>query len=89
MSDTNERSVASTGSVANVWIPVTERMPPQGDEVLVLVDGHRGPSWSNRYPLVAYRTFSRQWYEERHPDAEPVVGVTHWMPIPALPADDK
>jgi hypothetical protein len=71
------------------WIPVAERLPEPGEEVLVFIDGHRGPAWKNNYSLVAYLGASVTpgcWLQERHPDADPIVGVTHWMPLPAPPA---
>ena len=70
------------------WISVEERVPETGEEVIVCVDGHRGPAWSNRYQLVAFRgAVSEQWLQERHESAKPVVGVTHWMPLPAPPEE--
>jgi hypothetical protein len=67
------------------WISVKDRLPKWGDEVLALVDGHRGPSWCNIYPLVVYRSrFDGQFYEERH-DEFAVHGVLYWMPIPEKP----
>jgi len=66
------------------WNDINKVKPEYGEEVLVVVDGHRGPAWSNTYCQVAYRNEPNgNFYEERH--AQPVVGVTHWMPLPKMP----
>ena len=70
------------------WIKCSERMPEPGVEVLVWIDGHRGPAWSNNHALVAYRSaISGHWLQERHERSEPLIGVTHWMPLPEPPSD--
>jgi len=72
MSDENERSVASTGSLA--WIPVTERLP--ANDLMVLV-------WSNSNGLhLAYLDSFRQWRDDDH---NPGKKITHWMPPPEPP----
>ena len=63
------------------WIDAKTELPPHGEEVLVWIDGHRGPSWGNNYALVAYMTRAGDWFEERHRMAEALVGVTHWARI--------
>lgn len=74
---------AMTAEQAREWRPI--ETAPYNTEVLVSVDGHRGPAWSNRHCLVAYRNvFSGLWFEARHED-EDVIGVTHWMPLPDPP----
>lgn len=60
------------------WIDCTDALPPFGEEVLVWIDGHRGPAWKNNHALVAYRESEGGWYEERHRSAEPLVGVIKW-----------
>lgn len=45
------------------------------------IDGHRGPAWSNNYPLVAYLESDGEWYEERHFHDGPLVGVVAWKPL--------
>lgn len=56
------------------WIPVAEKLPETNDFTLILTrNGHAG---------VCY--FVNGWwggYSEDH--------VTHWMPLPAPPAEDK
>jgi len=69
------------------WIRCSERVPEPETEVLVYVDGHRGPSWSNNHCLVAYwAPWADEWYEERHSETW-LVGVTHWQPLPEPPND--
>lgn len=60
------------------WIPVTERLPELGEEVLVCLLGSSLPevAWLNVYDgeWTAYST---------------VLGdVTHWMPLPPLPGEE-
>jgi len=62
------------------WINCKEKLPPIGEEVLVWVDGHRGPAWKNNHALVAYRNTNGNWYEERHHD-HPLYGVLKWTEI--------
>lgn len=62
------------------WTRLEDGLPEEGEEVLVLVDGHRGPSWCNTYQLVAH-LFRGKFWEERHPE-EPVEGVFAWQDLP-------
>ena len=55
--------------------------PDPFEEVLVWVDGHRGPSWRNNHALVAYMDYNGNWREERHPSKEGLVGVIMWTEI--------
>ena len=66
------------------WIACVDAMPPWDEEVLVWVDGHRGPSWRNNHALVAYLTGFGHFAEERH-GGEILIRVTHWMPLPEPP----
>lgn len=63
------------------WINCEEQLPEPATEVLVWVDGHRGPSWRNNYALVAYLSSDGNWYEERHFRTGPLVGVLAWAEI--------
>jgi hypothetical protein len=80
MSDTNERSVASTGSTA--WISVSDRLPPEDVEVFVAAfTPSKVPLF---YSSAKWRMTPRgslAWQDEdcviNHP--------THWMPIPPPP----
>lgn len=66
------------------WIDVNDSLHPVPPmvEVLVKVDGHRGPLWRNTHLLVAYQDRLGNWWEERHPSREPLFGVLAWMPLP-------
>lgn len=65
------------------WTRLQDGLPGPGIEVLVWVDGHRGPAWSNHYALVAYVDVGGRWWEERH--SLPLDGVEAWMPLPEGP----
>jgi len=80
MTDENEQSIPSRGSVANTqanldgWIPVTERLPEVHSPVLVSIT-------ESRYPTVATMSIDGEWlYREGDH-----VMATHWMPLPAPP----
>lgn len=62
------------------WIDVKKSLPPFYTEVLVWIDGHRGPSWRNNHALVAYLNKDGKWFEERHSDKE-LIGVIKWTKI--------
>ena len=62
------------------WLDLSVKPEPY-QEVLVWVDGHRGPSWQNNHALVAYMNDQGDWREERHFSPEPLVGVIYWQPI--------
>lgn len=69
------------------WISVSKERPNRGEEVLVRIDGHRGPSWSNTSHRVAYWWYD-EWVEQgRELDDDSLIGVTHWMPLPPPPED--
>ena len=65
-----------------VWNDCKKELPETGIEVLVLVDGHRGPAWRNNYALVAYLSMWGDWWEERHSSEESLQGVIKWAHIP-------
>jgi hypothetical protein len=73
--DTAEPAGASGGSLA--WIPVTERLPNRGSSVLCVNAEQRvyGQGWFSE------GDYAIRWNEAVH--------VTHWMPLPALPASNK
>lgn len=74
-----------------MWNDIKQSTPPLETEVLVWVDGHRGPAWANNYALVAYLHPNGKFYQERHPYAEPIVGVLYWREIekPNAPAQER
>ena len=57
------------------WIPVTERLPEYGQEVLVYTG-------NILKPIVMAYTFWRKDYDTW-------LHVTHWMPLPPAPEDMK
>lgn len=64
------------------WLPFPNYHPAPMTEVIVWVDGHRGPAWRNNHHLIAYMDMHGDWWEERHPSSEPLTGVMAWMPAP-------
>jgi len=63
------------------WFDCKNVMPSICEEVLVWVDGYRGPAWGNNHALVAYVGHDGKWYEERHREDGPLIGVIMWSPI--------
>ena len=55
------------------WIPVTERLPEYGQEVIVC--SHR-----TVLPLV----FTTNFWDAEHDNWQ---GITHWMPLPEPPKE--
>ena len=85
-------SVQSVDSVADRWIPVSERMPEDDDFVYIwprpdfgielhvgqyCERSHKGGGW---YAQVYEQNYGIEW----HP-----ITVTHWMPLPAGPQGVK
>lgn len=74
-------SLQSVDSVTGGWIPVSERMPDENAEQQVLAC-FKGGDISTLY-----------YFEGRWDDAYGIVpirqDVTHWMPIPSAPQEDK
>ncbi|HCJ4705944.1 TPA: DUF551 domain-containing protein [Klebsiella pneumoniae] len=78
-------SVQSVDSVADRWIPVSERMPPSRHEVLVGRWWGEKPRWCCKWAT----------YIPGHPDSQSsgwlIPGAswtpTHWMPLPAAPQE--
>ena len=65
-----------------VWIPVTERMPEEGDRYLCRVKSFVFPG-SFYQSILRYDKYGFQdsgVYED---------GVTHWMPLPATPKEGR
>lgn len=74
-------SVQSVVTMPGKWIPVSERMPEAGDDMIVFTDGivMSGISYTKK------KGFYIQALE--YDDDEPVDSVTHWMPLPAAPQE--
>lgn len=68
-------------TVPGTWIPVSERMPEAGGDMIVFTDGivMSGVSYAKK------KGFYIQALE--YDDDEPVDSVTHWMPLPAAPKE--
>ena len=61
------------------WIPVSERLPEDGVDVLV--------SWGTpegELLIAHWRADEREWFDDEGKRV-PAVGVTHWMPLPEPP----
>jgi hypothetical protein len=69
-----------------IWNDCKLCKPGPMTEVLVWIDGKRGSSWKNNHALVAYMAPTGEWFEERHPSRDPLVGVIAWTPILYLDA---
>jgi hypothetical protein len=79
--------IAAANLLAPEWVNVKERLPEKGVEVLVEVNGHRGPAWRNNHNLVAYLTEGGAWIEERH--GWNPLDVISWQEIlPDAPKDN-
>lgn len=73
-----EELIHEIQSLEPVWIPVTERLPEFGTDVLVL---------SRSFHYDAYRTRSENWLINSTFHSEEAIAndVTHWMPLPLAP----
>ena len=69
------------------WIPVEERLPDNSDNQVVITDGEKR--------MVEYRNHlfglqGKQGVFAPHPKtAGGYMQVTHWMPLPAVPKEEK
>ena len=92
MSEVDEMSAGSRGSVANGWIPVTERLPKEYETVLVATDGAVSAG-EIRFPFESEGPEEPWWmvFKDRRDTSPSWAGlvslndVTHWMPLPARP----
>ncbi|HFE4603882.1 TPA: DUF551 domain-containing protein, partial [Klebsiella quasipneumoniae subsp. similipneumoniae] len=78
-------SVQNVDSVADRWIPVSERMPEDEQEVLTINKmGHRFVSFFDKHSGLFFDRLDA-------PAACCIehVLVTHWMPLPAAPQEVK
>ena len=63
------------------WIPVTERLPLKGDDVLCF--GDNGISIADF--VASDKWCVLPWF---YVDGEQETGVTHWMPLPQPPKEE-
>jgi hypothetical protein len=63
------------------WIPVSERLPEEGQEVLAWNNGGQCEKPWQGCVLCEHR--NGEWREVEERDLYP--GVTHWMPLPEPP----
>lgn len=70
----------SNGVTFQQWIPVTERLPEEGDRCLCNVK-------SFAFPGSFYRTILRYSKVGFHDGCVYEEGVTHWMPLPEPPKE--
>lgn len=72
----------ANGVTAQQWIPVTERLPDEGEDVFVF--GYWHEKWQ---PLKCHYSphFKGQWFTSV--SGQQVYAVTHWMPLPEPPQE--
>ncbi|HFV4570885.1 TPA: DUF551 domain-containing protein [Escherichia coli] len=64
----------------DTWIPVSERMPEEGQEIIVM-DVTRGKVQSGMiYQNGRFVDFNEEYYEVKSP--------SHWMPLPEAPQQE-
>lgn len=66
---------------AQKWIPVTERLPEDLQDVLCINKYH--------FYLVGWLTLDAAGNYKCETDGELMFDVTHWMPLPSPPKADK
>jgi hypothetical protein len=76
-------AVAAACELMPRWIPVSERLPEEEQEVLVWNGGGQCLKPWQGHVLCEYR--NGEWRESQESDLYP--GITHWMPLPAPPAN--
>lgn len=75
------------------WIPVTERLPDTGGDVLVMENANRNYNAPMiNTPRVARYSGNLQTgfgYTDGQGRGHTALNVTHWMPLPELPVEVK
>ena len=67
-------ALAEARAAAPRWVPVTEQLPEPGVHVLIEFDGE----------VLIARFFESDWWLD--PGGELIGDITHWMPLPGVPA---
>lgn len=68
------------------WIPVTKRLPEDGQQVIVVVTGKVGNATLQNAIEFAEFSIDDGWILEMWPEWETPL-VTYWMPEPELPKE--
>ena len=69
----------------NKWIPVTERLPEKGEEVLV----YRGGFIGNMMNTYTYHGENKWEDDYGYYGTKEAEGIIHWMPLPEPPKNEK
>ena len=73
----------ANGVTVQEWIPVTERLPEEGEYVLCVLKGFNYGGKIQVCKFVPADKFKDKPYFEHFRNGFP--SVTHWMPLPQLP----
>jgi hypothetical protein len=75
---------------AQRWIPVAERLPEDGNDVLVIASGKPQDNLNldGAYEFASYLKNDGGWFFDAYPDWETPT-ITHWMPLPEPPAAEE
>jgi len=71
------RTVKAWNTRTDGWIPTSERLPDEGDWVLV---------WNGSYQMVGEIAENKSFYDNC--DGLEISGATHWRPLPAPPEEE-
>ena len=81
--ETTVDHLISNGVTVQEWIPVTERLPEEGDYVLCVLKGFNYGGKTQVCKFVPADKFKDKPYFEHFRNGFP--SVTHWMPLPQPP----
>ena len=68
---------ATDNNVGDKWISVKDRLPEKNGWYLVMI------KWADEATTLYF--FDNSWYDEE----DEVYSVTHWMPLPMPPKEEK
>lgn len=78
----NGVNFATDNNVGSKWIPVTERLPKEWEEVLVW-------SYCGFCEVAVYLGIKGKWRVTWNHDLLEEDTVTHWMPLPEPPKEEE
>ena len=79
--------LAAEAAVEREWISVTDRLPEDDGDVLVIVSGYPTPNITLEDVLVVAAFCEGEgWYIEEYPDWDNPI-ITYWMPLPEPPKE--